>query len=140
MKKEHVKLSTAERQELQEIVKKGKQKVRVYKRALGLLELDRGKTFITVAETVGVSMNTVRSWRDNYHEVGLKCLQDKQRPGRPIVFTPEQRATVTALACSPAPEGYSQWSLRLLADKLVELDYCESISYGQVRNILKKTS
>ena len=56
----------------------------------------------------------------------------------PSRFKWRERAKVTALACSEPPEGYARWSLRLLADKLVELEYVESISFKQVSNILKK--
>lgn len=72
--------------------------------------------------------------------MGLQCLHDKARSGRPIVIDGKQRAKVTALACSAAPEGHARWGLRLLADKVVELGYCDSISHTQVGNILKKTS
>ena len=59
--------------------------------------------------------------------------------GRPIEIDGQQRAKITALACSQPPEGYAQWSLRLLADKAIELGYVEEISHTEVRKILKKT-
>ena len=77
---------------------------------------------------------------NRYKTKGLLCLQDEPRSGRPIEIDGEQRAKITALACSDAPEGYDRWSLRLLADKAVELSYCEKISYSQVRFVLKKTN
>ena len=58
-------------------------------------------------------------------------LEEKARPGRPIQITGEQRAKITALACSQPPEGYARWNLRLLADKVVELGYCEQISHTE---------
>jgi putative transposase len=140
MAKQHVSLSKADRAALEAMISKGKQSIRVYRRALGLLELDRGKTLSAVAETVDVSIGTVGNWRDKYKEVGLNCLQDAPRSGRPIEISGEQRAQITALACSQAPEGHSRWDLRLLADKIVELEYCEHISHTQVSNILKKTN
>lgn len=140
MKKQHVSLSEEDRQYLNNLISKGEQPVRLYKRALALLELDRGKTYTSVAETVGVSQPTASSWAKKYKEMGLLCLQDKPRSGRPTEFDGRQRAKVTALACSEAPEGYGQWSLRLLAEKAVELEYCDSISHTQVANILKKTT
>jgi len=140
MTKQHVSLSKADRSDLEALISKGKQSIRVYRRALGLLELDRGKTLSAVAETVDVSIGTVSKWRDKYKEVGLSCLQDAPRSGRPIEISGEQRAQITALACSQAPEGHARWDLRLLADKVVELDYCEHISHTQVSNILKKTN
>jgi putative transposase len=140
MKKEHVKLTDVDREALTVLLAKGSLKAKVFKRATALLELDRGKTLQAVAATLGVDYNTVANWRDNYNENGLQCLQDKSRSGRPIVIDGKQRAKVTALACSAAPEGHARWGLRLLADKVVELGYCDSISHTQVGNILKKTS
>jgi putative transposase len=140
MKKQHVHLSEADRTALEALVSKGKQTARAYQRALGLLELDRGKTMTAVAETLGVTQDTVRAWRDKYREVGLGCLKDAPRSGRPVEISGEQRAKITALACSEAPPGHARWDLRLLADKIVELGYCEHISHTHVGNILKKTN
>ncbi len=112
----------------------------MYKRATALLELDRGKTFTSVAETVGTTYQTVSTWATKYKAAGLECLLDKPRSGRPIKFDGAQRAKITALACSEPPEGYGQWNLRLLAEKVVELEYCASISHTQVSDILKKTN
>jgi transposase len=139
MKKEHVKLTDVDREALTVLLAKGSLKAKVFKRATALLELDRGKTLQAVAATLSVDYNTVANWRDNYNENGLQCLQDKPRSGRPIVIDGKQRAKVTALACSAAPEGHARWGLRLLADKVVELGYCDSISHTQVGHILKKT-
>jgi putative transposase len=140
MKKEHVKLTDTDHDALTVLLAKGSLKAKVFKRATALLELDRGKTLQAVAATLDVNYNTVANWRDNYNENGLQCLQDKPCSGRPIVIDGKQRAKVTALACSAAPEGYARWGLRWLADKVVELGYGDSISHTQVSNILKKTS
>lgn len=139
MKKEHVTLSEADRTYLQEIITKGNTSAKKYKRALALLELDRGRTLTETASIVGVVIQTASTWAEKYREAGLTFLEDKQRSGRPKVIDGLQRAKVTALACSEPPEGYEKWSLRLLADKAVELKLVESISYGEVRLILKKT-
>ena len=82
----------------------------------------------------------VSEWAQNYKEEGLLCLADKPRSGRPIEIDGSQRAKITALACSEAPAGYARWSLRLLAEKAVELGYCENISHTDVGVILKKIS
>ena len=140
MIKQHVKLSDTDRHYLQERLSKGQLGAREFKRATGLLELDRGKTLRAVAETLGVSRLTVGVWRDGYQREGLQALRDKPRSGRPIEITGEQRAKITALACSDAPQGHSRWDLRLLADKVVELGYCDHISHTQVSKILKKTN
>ena len=140
MKKEHVQLSQENRTYLENLLRKGSLPAKTYKRAMALLELDRGRTFTAVAETVGVTKQTTSTWAQKYKESGLEFLTDKPRPGRPAVIDGLQRAKITALACSDPPEGYERWSLRLLADKAVELEYVEAISYGEVRRILKKTN
>lgn len=140
MKKEHVTLTNEHRTHLQNLIKKGSLPAKTYKRALALLELDRGRTFTEVAEIVGVVIQTVSTWARKYKESGLEFLNDKPRPGRPTVIDGLQRAKITALACSDPPEGYERWSLRLLADKAVELEIVDEISYGEVRLILKKTN
>ena len=140
MKKEHVKLSEADRTYLKNLLRKGSLPAQTHKRALALLELDRGRTFTEVAESVGVVKQTTSTWAKKYKESGLEFLTDKPRPGRPTVIDGLARAKITALACSDPPEGYERWSLRLLADKAVELELVDSISYGEVRLILKKTN
>jgi putative transposase len=139
MTKHHVKLRKKDREYLEALVARGKLSAKVFKRATGLLELERGKTLQAVAETLGVSYVTVAAWREKYQAHGLQCLEDAPRSGRPIEIDGVQRAKITALACSDAPTGHARWSLRLLADKVVELGYCQRISYVQVDKILKKT-
>lgn len=138
MDKQHIQLSEAQRAELQSLLKTKEQPSRIFKRVTALLALDQGRTYESVAALVDVSNDTVREWRKRYLANGMAGLQDAARTGRPVKLNGRQRAQITALACSEAPEGYSQWSLRLLADKVVELEFCESISYTQVRTILKK--
>jgi len=140
MKKQHVKLRKKDRDYLESLLAKGKLSAKMFKRATALLELDRGKTMQAVAETLGVCNITVAAWRDSYKEQGLKCLEDAPRPGRPIKIDGAQRAKITALACSESPEGHARWSLRLLAEKVVELGYSDRISHVQVGKILKKTN
>jgi transposase len=105
-----------------------------------LLELDRGKTLQAVATTLDIDYNTVAAWRDGYKATGLSCLEDAPRSGRPIVIDGTQRAKITALACSDAPEGHARWSLRLLAEKVVEAGVCDHISHTFVGEVLKKTT
>jgi putative transposase len=140
MKQKHVELSETERSYCQEMSTKKIVNSRVLKRTLALLALDRGESVKSVAEHQNVTYQTICNLKKHYKEQGLACLQDATRSGRPVEIDGSQRAKVTALACSDAPKGYSKWSLRLLADRIVELEYCESISHTQVRNILKKTS
>jgi putative transposase len=140
MKKQHVRLSNADREYLEKLVSKGDLAVKIYRRAIGLLELDRGKSYSAVASTLGVNQNTVSTWAKKYKTERLQCLHDKARSGRPIEIDGVQRAKVTALACSKAPEGYGAWTLRLLAEKAVKLEYCDHISHTAVGQILKKTN
>lgn len=140
MEKQHLKLRAKDRDELKALLAKGSLPVKVYKRATALLELDRGKSFGAVAETVGVCYQSVSSWCTRYKTEQLSMLYDQHRSGRPIEIDGEQRAKITALACSHPPEGYARWSLRLLAEKVVELGYCEHLSHNEAGRILKKMS
>jgi|SRR5687768_6160488 len=140
MKKQHVKLSEQDRTYLESLIGKGKLPAKTYKRAIALLELNRGSTFKTVAQMVGVTQHTASIWADKYRTAGLAVLTDKARSGRPVEIDGMARAKVTALACSEAPEGYERWTLRLLADKAVELAYCAHLSHTEVADILKKTN
>lgn len=140
MQKDHIQLSEEDRQYLLELTSSGSLNNRVFKRAMALLELDRGKTLQSVSDSLSMSYPTVSGWRNKYRASGLAFLQDKPRSGRPKAIDGIQRAQITALACSDAPEGFEQWSLRLLADKAVELDFVEEISHTEVGRILKKTN
>jgi transposase len=140
MKKEHLKLTETDNQYLKAISSKGQIKARVMRRAMALLQLNQGATLQKVAQTLGVNDNTVAVWRDNYLQDGLNFLTDLPRSGRPIKFNGEDRAKITALACSDTPDGRAKWSLQLLADKAVELELVESISPSKVEEILKKTN
>ena len=129
MNKQHVTLTDNDRMTLEALLAKGTLPVKTFKRATALLELDRGKTLTAVAATLDVDYNTVAAWRNRYHAIGLKCLEDAPRSGRPVVVDGVQQAKITALACSDAPDGHTRWSLRLLADKVVEAGFCETISH-----------
>lgn len=140
MKKQHITLTDDDRTTLQELLAKGNLEVKVFKRATALLELDRGKTLQAVAGTLDVDYNTVAAWRNGYRTSGLKCLYDAPRSGRPVVIDGTQRAKITALACSDAPDGHARWSLRLLAEKVVESGFCTHVSHTFVGDVLKKTN
>ena len=140
MKKQHVQLTPADRELLENLIRKGQHTAKAYRRAVALLELDRGQTYTAVSRTLQVSFPTLLTWAALYKEKGLKVLEDEPRSGRPVQISGGQRAMITALACSDPPEGYARWSLRLLADKAVELGYFEQLSHTEVANILKKTN
>lgn len=140
MKKQHLKLNEQDHRYLTKLFSKGQLPARVARRVSALLLLDQGATFQAVAKQLGVVCQTASAWCVKYLQNGLEFLTDKPKPGRPIDIDGATRAKITALACSKEPVGYAAWSLRLLADKAVELEICESISHTQVGNILKKTS
>jgi len=140
MKKQHIKLTEQQRKELQDLLSKGELKVRVQKRATGLQMMDNGLTFQAIKEHIGISHISLGKWAKRFKTEGLEMLYDKPRSGRPIGLSGEERAKVTALACTKPPEGYARWSLRLLSDRLVELDILENISHTEVGKILKKTN
>ncbi len=140
MRKEHLKLTADEHRSLPALTSSGQLKARQFKRAMTLLLLNEGKPMTEVSKTLKFSYPRVLALRNNYLENGLQCLEEQPRTGRPVVFDGDERAKITALACSNAPEGHANWSLRLLADRLVELEICRSISHTQVKKILKKTN
>ena len=140
VQKEHLILSQADHDFLMTMTAKGRTAARVYKRATALLGLHRGQTLSAVANSLQVSRQSVAQWRDNYRQGGLRALEEKPRSGRPVRIDGKQRARLTALACSAPPAGRARWTLRLLADKAVELGYCERLSHTTARHILKKTN
>ena len=134
------KLSKEERSSLKTMLKKGIHRSVELMRARVLLSLDQGKKKIDISKEESIAYATVFNVRDRYKQGGLQnALYDSPRPGKPPKITPEQRAKITALACSEPPSGYSKWSLRLLADRVVELKIIEDISHEGIRDILKKT-
>ena len=86
MKKQHIKLREAEETQLQNLLKQGRLPARKFKRALALLELNRGRTFTETAQIVGVTKQTASTWAKKYREIGLACLEDKPIAGRPITI------------------------------------------------------
>ena len=139
VQKEHLKLSQTDHDFLTALTTKGHTAARTLKRATALMELHRGRTLGAVADSLHVSRQAVAQWRDRYQASGLRALEEQPRSGRPIRIDGRQRAKLTALACSAPPEGHAQWTLRLLADRAVELGLCERLSHTKVRQVLKKT-
>ena len=105
-----------------------------------LLRLANGMSGYTVAAELDCCVQTVYQVCRRYVEQGLAtALGEAPRSGGPRRFDGGQRAALTALACTPAPTGHSRWTLRLLADKAVELCLVEIISHETVRQVLKRT-
>jgi len=148
MRGKHIKIELDEitRKELEDFTRKGVHRVQLVNRAKIILELDEadGRKPLTeemVAKKIGISRKTINNAKMAFLEtkdVSL-FLQRKKRETPPVApkITGEVEAHVIALACSPVPEGYAKWTLLLLANKCIELNYIDSISRSSVRRILK---
>jgi transposase len=133
-------LSEGEAAEFQEMLEKGVHSVGSLKRAQVLVSLHQGKIPKQVVEQVGVSLATVYHITQRYQQEGLdSALREKPRRGQPSKFDKALEAQLTALACSPVRDGHCRWTLPLLADKVVELRWIDSISHPAVGEQLKKT-
>jgi putative transposase len=140
-KAQPLKLSDDELRSLKTLLRRGSTPARTQTRARVLDLLHRGQHPDRIAETLQVSGATVFNIKRRYLDGGLDAaLFDKPRSGKPPSIDGSQRAKITALACSDAPTGHARWSLRLLADKAVELGFVDSLSHTAVRKILKKTA
>jgi transposase len=136
-----VDLTEAERQEVLTLLRKGKTGVRKITRARILLKADEGLKDAEIASALNTSPSTVERTRKRFVEGGLdKALNEDPRPGRVPKLGEREEAHLIALACSDAPDGHDHWTLRMLADKVVELGFAESISHEAVRQRLKKMS
>ena len=134
-----VRLSEEDRTELNKYLRHGKSPARSLTRARILLLADEGHSDEVIVEALKVSRPTVNRIRKRYCEGGLDfALYEKPRSGAPPKLDGRVEAELTLLACSEPPEGRSKWTLRLLADKLVELEAVDSISHMSVHRILKK--
>ena len=145
-KKHRVRLTKKERKKLKELSHSGVISARKLNRARVLLLSDEGgpqggKTDQQIVEALELSAATVVRIRQRFEQEGLEAaLSEKPRSGKPPQLSGQDKARVVALACSKPPEGYARWTLRLLADKLVELELVEPISHTSVREVLKKTN
>ena len=134
-----IQLKSKERALLLEVIRKGMEKARKITRCRVLLLSHVGRKQQDIAKALSVTAHTVRNICARYLEEGLEsAISERPRPGAPIIFDGKTKAKITALACSKAPDGRGRWTLRLLADKAVELDLVESISHTDVARILKK--
>lgn len=148
MKRYVVKLTTQEQQELIQLVSKGKAAARKITHARVLLQANEAKngpawTDTQISEAFGVHTNTIHGIRRRFVEDGLEAslVRKKQvRLSRKRIVDGEVEARLIAMRCGQPPHGQSRWNLRLLADRLVELEIVPSISHETVRQALKKTS
>ncbi len=145
MKKYHVTLMPEERKELETITTKGKRNARVIQSAYILLNCDNSnknnsKKDKDIAEFLGITERTVENIRKKFvvdgYEIALNGKPSERVYERNI--DGETEARIIALSCGQPPEGYARWSLRMLADKAVELNYVDTVSHETVRSLLKK--
>lgn len=144
--KYHVRLSKKERATLINLVSKGTTTAKSIMRANVLLAADENipggkKSEGEIARLLNVHQQTVHTIRKEYSEQGLDAAVFRKKRTTPPVkpkITGEVEAKIIALSCSSPPPGRSRWTLRLLADKAVELEYIDSISYVAVDKLLKK--
>jgi transposase len=140
-----IRLTSDQRQELEGMVRAGESSARTLTRARILLLTDQGRsprrTDQEIASALLCSPSTVRGIRRRFHKEGLQAaLHDRPRPGAVPRVTGEVEAQLAMLACSTPPEGHVRWTLRLLADEMVRLEYIDRISHVTVREHLKKTN
>ncbi len=147
MKKYKITLSKEERGQLNDIISKGTHSAQLYRTAYVLLNCDEGKwgdklTNEQVSKVLQISMRMIDRIKQKFVEEGFEACLERRLLSR----TKEKKvdgdleAHLIALSCSKPPKGFSRWSLRMLADKIVELKYAENISHETVRRVLKKTS
>jgi len=143
-----VTLTEEERKDLEALTRNGKTGAKKFIYARALLLCDAGPegpawTVGDVAAALGVTSRTIEHLKQRFVEEGIgAALQRKPRekPPREIIFDGAFEARLIALACSDAPEGYDRWTVRLLADKAVELKFASSVSHMTVQRVLKKTN
>jgi len=141
-----VTLTEPEREELKTIMNKGKHSSQRFRNACILLNSDasNGRPIFSneqIAQMLQINTKTVERVKQRFVEEGFEvCLERKEYPAvKDIKVDGDFEAHLVALSCSKAPQGYVRWSLRMLADKMVELNYAESVSHETVRQVLKKT-
>ena len=147
MVKYRVTLTQSERTELEQLARKGRHRSHKVLNALILLNCDRGPCQERpmrnedVAAVLRVSTRKIDRVKKRFVEEGLDVALNGRKGQRAYARKADGdfEAHLVALSCSQPPEGFSRWSLRLLADKVVELEYIDSVSYETVRRVLKKT-
>ena len=148
MKKYIVTLTKEEREMLGNLVSKGKHQSQKILNALILLDCDTGEYQLTrstneeIARVLNISMRKIDRVKKRFVEEGFDVALDKRKADRVYKKKADGdfEARLIALSCGNPPEGFARWSLRLLADKVVELNYIDSISHEAIRRILKKTN
>jgi transposase len=143
-----VTLTKEERKELETMTRRGKTHARRFIHARALLLCDAGAdgpawNVSDVAEALGVTSRAIEHLKKRFVEDGLEAALERkarEKPPREVIFDGAFEARLIALACSDAPEGHRRWTVRLLAEKAVELSFAESVSHMTVQRVLKKTN
>lgn len=134
-------LSKREREYLRTFKKSGEHSLREFNRANILLFLDKGITVSEIANLLEVDRTSIWRIKNRYLEQGLEVsLAEDSRSGQPIKYTVLHEAELIALACGPVPEGRRRWTIRLLVEELNKRKGFETITYGSIRTLLKKTN
>ena len=139
-KKYMVDLTAEERTTLEHMLRRGKTGARKLTRARILLKANAGLSDAEIAAALDVGTATVFRTRQRFVEANLGALDEHPRPGAQRKLTGKQEAYMIAVAGTPAPAGQARWTLRLLAEKVVEFGFADSIAREPVRQVLKKTS
>jgi len=142
-KKYIVDLTDEERKELERLIRSGKHSARRIRYAQALLKVNAGWTDEKISEALDISIRTMQRIRQRFVEEGMEvALGARSRKPRPYArkMDGEKEARLIALACSEPPEGHTRWTLRMLADRMVELCYVDTLSHEAVRRALKKTN
>lgn len=142
-----VTLTEEERQELEMLTKSGKLAARKFIHARALLLCDAGPKgepwkVADIANALGITTRTIEHLKERFVEEGLEAALERKPPSKPprIIFDGAFEARLTALACSTAPQGRSRWTVRLLAEKVVELKLAPRVSTMTIQRTLKKTN
>jgi transposase len=134
-----IELNEEDRKTVERFIRRGKANARNITRAHVLLKSAEGWTIERIAATYGVSEATVSNVRARYREGGVgRVLKDKVQRKRRQAFGGEGEAMLVAIACSPVPEGHDHWTLRMLRDKLIELELVDHVSAATIQDRLKK--
>jgi hypothetical protein len=139
-------LTEQERKDLEALTRSGKTGAKKFINARALLLCDAGPdgpawTVAATAEALGITPRTIEHLKKRFVEEGLEAAlkrKTREKPPRDVIFDGAFEARLIALACSDSPEGHQRWTVRLLADKAVELEFAASVSHMTVQRILKK--
>lgn len=130
-----------DRHYLETYVNTGKHSARSIKRARALLSVAADEPISVTVQISGLSEASIYNIKQRFRAEGLKAaLEERPRSGQPPKVTPWLEAQITALACSEAPDGQARWSLNLLKDKIIALEYIDKIGKETVRQVLKKAN